>query len=115
MDTIDEVGEAVKKAKEIGKQPAIEPNIQTLSNGDSEISNPIIRIGSLEVNTDKPIGTGSNGTVVYEGEFDGRAVAVKRMLMQFYDIASQETKLLRESDDHPNGKLLVPDLSRFFC
>jgi serine/threonine-protein kinase/endoribonuclease IRE1 len=43
--------------------------------------------------------------MVFEGNFDGRDVAVKRMLMQFYDIASQETKLLRESDDHPNGRL----------
>jgi serine/threonine-protein kinase/endoribonuclease IRE1 len=41
--------------------------------------------------------------MVFEGRFDGREVAVKRMLIQFFDIASQETKLLRESDDHPNG------------
>jgi serine/threonine-protein kinase/endoribonuclease IRE1 len=40
--------------------------------------------------------------MVFEGEFDGRKVAVKRMLIQFFDIASQETKLLKESDDHPN-------------
>jgi serine/threonine-protein kinase/endoribonuclease IRE1 len=43
--------------------------------------------------------------MVFEGKFDGREVAVKRMLIQFFDIASQETKLLRESDDHPNGML----------
>ena len=47
-------------------------------------------------------GYGSHGTVVYKGEFDGRAVAVKRLLMDFYDVAFQEVKLLQESDDHPN-------------
>lgn len=65
-------------------------------------SGSIIQIGLLEVDTDKLLGTGSNGTMVFRGRFDGREVAVKRMLIQFFDIASQETKLLRESDDHPN-------------
>ncbi|KAI9491441.1 kinase-like domain-containing protein [Zychaea mexicana] len=48
------------------------------------------------------LGYGSHGTVVYKGEFDGRAVAVKRLLIDFYDVAFQEVKLLQESDDHPN-------------
>jgi serine/threonine-protein kinase/endoribonuclease IRE1 len=39
---------------------------------------------------------------VYKGTFDGRAVAVKRLLIDFYDMAIQEVKLLQESDDHPN-------------
>ena len=53
---------------------------------------------------DQQLGTGSNGTIVYAGKFDGREVAIKAMLVKFYDVASQETKLLRESDDHSNGK-----------
>ncbi|KAI8340481.1 kinase-like domain-containing protein [Chlamydoabsidia padenii] len=48
------------------------------------------------------LGYGSHGTVVYKGTFDGRAVAVKRLLIDFYDVAIQEVKLLQESDDHPN-------------
>ena len=40
--------------------------------------------------------------------FDGRNVAVKRMLMEFYDIASHEVGLLQESDDHHN-------VIRYFC
>ncbi|KAI7860855.1 hypothetical protein BDC45DRAFT_529476 [Circinella umbellata] len=52
--------------------------------------------------SDTVLGYGSHGTVVYKGEFDGRAVAVKRLLMDFYDVAFQEVKLLQESDDHPN-------------
>ncbi|KAG9248437.1 serine/threonine-protein kinase [Calycina marina] len=98
------VGEAVKEAKELGpKEKTIEPDIQTRSNDPTDISYPILRVGGLlDVNEEKIIGNGSNGTLVYEGTFDGRPVAVKRMLIQFFEIASQETKLLRESDDHPN-------------
>ncbi|KAF7727483.1 bifunctional endoribonuclease/protein kinase ire1 [Apophysomyces ossiformis] len=52
--------------------------------------------------SDTVLGYGSHGTVVYKGEFDGRAVAVKRLLIDFYDVALKEVKLLQESDDHPN-------------
>ncbi|KAI8354037.1 hypothetical protein BD560DRAFT_438390 [Blakeslea trispora] len=55
----------------------------------------------LEI-SDDVLGYGSHGTVVYKGEFDGRAVAVKRLLLDFYDVALKEVKLLQESDDHPN-------------
>ncbi|KJR87293.1 serine/threonineeeee-protein kinase/endoribonuclease IRE1 [Sporothrix schenckii 1099-18] len=104
--TVDEV---VGQAKRLGEHTLpLEPDILTVSNANAgindmeEVSTPIMRMGSLEVNQNVQLGTGSNGTVVFAGKFDGREVAVKRMLIQFYDIASQETKLLRESDDHPN-------------
>jgi serine/threonine-protein kinase/endoribonuclease IRE1 len=97
------IDDAVKDAQNMGPQTKLEPDIRTIPSDPQEVSGPIIRIASLEVNTDRLIGTGSNGTMVFEGKFDGREVAVKRMLIQFFDIASQETKLLRESDDHPNG------------
>ncbi|CAD6504862.1 BgTH12-00364 [Blumeria graminis f. sp. triticale] len=96
------VGQIVREAQEMSPPTRIEPDIQHMSSNPQEISGSLIRIGALEVNTDKLIGTGSNGTMVFEGRFDGREVAVKRMLIQFFDIAFQETKLLRESDDHPN-------------
>ncbi|PGG99845.1 IRE protein kinase [Helicocarpus griseus UAMH5409] len=67
-----------------------------------------IRIGQLKVHTNKVLGHGSHGTVVYKGSFDGRDVAVKRMLVEFYDIASHEVGLLQESDDHNN-------VIRYFC
>jgi serine/threonine-protein kinase/endoribonuclease IRE1 len=59
-------------------------------------------IQSIQVDTDRVLGYGSGGTTVYEGTFEGREVAVKRMLLQYYDLASQEIKLLSQSDDHPN-------------
>lgn len=101
----DDVAEAVNKAKDLAEKPALaEPDIQTVSTDVEAISGPILKMGSFEVNTDQQLGTGSNGTVVFAGTFDGRPVAVKRMLIQFNEIATQETRLLRESDDHPNGK-----------
>lgn len=48
------------------------------------------------------LGYGSAGTVVYEGVMDGRAVAVKRLLRQFYDLAKKEIEVLIMSDEHPN-------------
>ena len=39
---------------------------------------------------------------VYKRQFQNRPVAVKRLLIDFYDIASKEIQLLSESDDHPN-------------
>lgn len=100
----DSVEEAVDTAKNIGERSrGLEPNIQTLPYEVEDVSNPILRIDdSLEVNEDQQLGTGSNGTVVYAGKWQDRPVAVKRMLRDFYDIASQETRLLREVDRHQN-------------
>lgn len=98
------VSEIVDQAKKLGEQQQrLEPDIHTVIDDVQDLTGPIYRMGSLEVNEDQQLGTGSNGTVVFAGKWDGRDVAVKRMLIQFYDIASQETRLLRESDDHPNG------------
>ncbi|KAF4999602.1 hypothetical protein FGRMN_2350 [Fusarium graminum] len=96
------VEDAVNNAKKLGERPSLEPDVMTIHDDMQSVTGSTIRMGNIEVNTDEQLGTGSNGTLVFAGKFDGRAVAVKRMLIQFYDIASQETKLLRESDDHPN-------------
>ncbi|KAL6453309.1 IRE1 Serine/threonine-protein kinase/endoribonuclease IRE1 [Candida maltosa Xu316] len=58
--------------------------------------------------SDKILGYGSHGTVVFEGSFENRPVAVKRMLLDFYDVANHEVRLLQESDDHPN-------VVRYYC
>ncbi|KAF9410138.1 bifunctional endoribonuclease/protein kinase ire1 [Podila epigama] len=62
-------------------------------------STPLLK--SIHV-TDTVLGYGSHGTVVYKGTYDGRSVAVKRLLIDFYDVAFHEVRLLQESDDHPN-------------
>lgn len=67
-----------------------------------------LQIENNLVISDKILGYGSHGTVVFEGTFENRPVAVKRMLLDFYDIANHEVRLLQESDDHPN-------VIRYFC
>lgn len=44
----------------------------------------------------------------FRGEFDGRAVAVKRLLPDCFMFADREVALLRESDAHAN-------VVRYFC
>lgn len=44
----------------------------------------------------------------FRGHFDGRRVAVKRILPECVEFAEREVQLLRESDEHPN-------VIRYFC
>lgn len=62
---------------------------------------------SLKI-SDEILGYGSSGTVVFRGTFQGRAVAVKRLLRDFVDLASKEVSLLQSADNHPN-------VIRYFC
>ncbi|KAL1894279.1 bifunctional endoribonuclease/protein kinase ire1 [Ceratocystis pirilliformis] len=98
------VDDAVKGVLKITQQreTQVEPDVHSIMEDPENLNSPRLRMGQLEVDINNQLGTGSNGTLVFAGRFDGRDVAVKRMLIQFYDIASQETRLLRESDDHPN-------------
>ncbi|KAK6344047.1 bifunctional endoribonuclease/protein kinase ire1 [Orbilia brochopaga] len=54
------------------------------------------------------LGIGSHGTRVFRGKFGDREVAVKRLLVDSYDLASHEVNLLQRVDDHPN-------VVRYFC
>ncbi|KAI1121064.1 hypothetical protein F5Y10DRAFT_272447 [Nemania abortiva] len=97
-----EADHGIPGLQNIGIPPKLEPNVTTTVNDPEDVSGPIINIGGIEVNQDNQLGMGSNGTVVFAGKFHGRDVAVKRMLTQFWDIATQETQLLLESDHHQN-------------
>jgi myo-inositol-hexaphosphate 3-phosphohydrolase len=59
-------------------------------------------VGKLHVYGDRVLGKGSGGTVVYEGKLDGRRVAVKRLLREFYSMAKQEIELLVAADEQKN-------------
>jgi serine/threonine-protein kinase/endoribonuclease IRE1 len=94
-----------KRKDQHAPQPA--ELISVEASESSQVSGPL-QINHLVIHTDKVIGQGSCGTMVFEGSFEGRDVAVKRMLSQFYDLASQEVSFLQQSDDHPN-------VVRYFC
>ena len=102
----DAVEQTVQQVMQIAQEPTVEPDV-TKVNGNvttsmTDVSGSVIQIGHLKVYTDTVLGFGSHGTMVYRGSFGGRDVAVKRMLGEFYEIASHEVGLLQESDDHPN-------------
>ncbi|PON40114.1 Serine/threonine protein kinase [Parasponia andersonii] len=56
----------------------------------------------LIVLSNKTIAMGSNGTIIYEGSYEGRAVAVKRLLQTHHDVALKEIQNLKNSDHHQN-------------
>ncbi|KAJ4967257.1 hypothetical protein NE237_019106 [Protea cynaroides] len=59
------------------------------------------KIGQLFISS-REIAKGSNGTVVFEGIYNGRAVAVKRLVKTHHDVAFKEIQNLIASDQHPN-------------
>lgn len=59
------------------------------------------KIGRLFAST-KEIAKGSNGTIVLEGIYDGRPVAIKRLVKTHHDVAVKEIQNLIASDQHPN-------------
>lgn len=106
----DPADRVVDEVNKLQPQPRLEPDVQLARTVSHEIMemDGVLQIGRLRVFTDVVLGHGSHGTVVYRGSFDGRDVAVKRMLVEFYDIASHEVGLLQESDDHGN-------VIRYYC
>ena len=61
-----------------------------------------MNIGKIEIHTNKLLGVGSLGTLVYEGLFKGRNVAVKRLLGHYSGYADSEINNLLKADAHPN-------------
>ncbi|EEF40724.1 kinase, putative [Ricinus communis] len=59
------------------------------------------RIGKLFV-SNAEIAKGSNGTIVLEGIYEGRPVAVKRLVQAHHEVAFKEIQNLIASDRHPN-------------
>ena len=102
-DEVDQVvAEVIEETKELQTALPTVPKIISSNNDPTDVFGPVIQLGHLTVNTETVLGYGGHGTMVYQGKFHGRDVAVKRMLREFYDIASHEVNLLQESDDHPN-------------
>lgn len=94
--------EVSQKPSETTPQPEVIKPSTSAGTDTTEVAGPIINIGHLSVNLDAILGHGGHGTMVFKGSFGGRDVAVKRMLKEFYDVASHEVSLLQQHDDHPN-------------
>lgn len=47
-------------------------------------------VGKIEYNPEQVLGRGCDGTCVYRGKFDGRPVAVKRLLPNCFSFADRE-------------------------
>ncbi|CAI4232049.1 unnamed protein product [Auanema sp. JU1783] len=67
-----------------------------------------LNVGKVIYNPTDVLGRGCEGTVVYRGKFDGREVAVKRVVSEFVRLVDREADLLRESDTHQH-------VIRYFC
>uniref|UniRef100_A0A2K6CCC2 Serine/threonine-protein kinase/endoribonuclease IRE2 n=1 Tax=Macaca nemestrina TaxID=9545 RepID=A0A2K6CCC2_MACNE len=65
-------------------------------------------VGKISFNPKDVLGRGAGGTFVFRGQFEGRAVAVKRLLRECFGLVRREVQLLQESDRHPN-------VLRYFC
>ena len=59
-------------------------------------------LGRMECFTGKSLGQGCLGTEVYEGTFDKRPCAIKRVLLNQIHLAEKEIDLLRKNDYHNN-------------
>ena len=106
QESKDEAPEMTKEVSSIPSEIAVPLEGDKVSSPAAteatEGTEPVITIGHLSVNLDVILGHGGHGTMVYKGSFGGRDVAVKRMLKEFYDVASHEVSLLQQHDDHPN-------------
>jgi len=98
----EELGRIVDAAKQLDPSPSLHPDEMTLNGDDMQDVTNIKRIGKLTIDQDRLLGNGSGGTFVFEGKWNEREVAIKRMLPQYFGLAEQEVKLLQESDLHPN-------------
>uniref|UniRef100_A0A8C6LXI7 Serine/threonine-protein kinase/endoribonuclease IRE1 n=1 Tax=Nothobranchius furzeri TaxID=105023 RepID=A0A8C6LXI7_NOTFU len=67
-----------------------------------------VLVGKISFAPSEVLGHGTAGTFVFRGKFDGRHIAVKRILPECFEVAEREVQLLRESDTHPN-------VIRYFC
>uniref|UniRef100_A0A663EZW4 Serine/threonine-protein kinase/endoribonuclease IRE1 n=1 Tax=Aquila chrysaetos chrysaetos TaxID=223781 RepID=A0A663EZW4_AQUCH len=98
-----------------GEGVPAEPGEPGLSRGSasqlSQSSGPlahVIVVGKVSFNPKDVLGHGAGGTFVFRGQFDGRNVAVKRLLPECFHLVDREVQLLRESDEHPH-------VVRYFC
>ncbi|XP_019505339.1 PREDICTED: serine/threonine-protein kinase/endoribonuclease IRE2 isoform X1 [Hipposideros armiger] len=95
-----------------GATPQDEKTLQNSSEQAQSLEDPeaeqLTVVGKISFNPKDVLGRGASGTFVFRGQFEGRAVAVKRLLRECFSLVRREVELLQESDRHPN-------VLRYFC
>ncbi|OXB81844.1 UNVERIFIED_CONTAM: hypothetical protein H355_015041, partial [Colinus virginianus] len=74
----------------------------------AEVEPEVVVVGKISFNPKDVLGHGAGGTFVFRGQFEGRNVAVKRLLPECFHLVDREVRLLQESDEHPH-------VVRYFC
>ncbi|KAG8513539.1 Serine/threonine-protein kinase/endoribonuclease IRE2 [Galemys pyrenaicus] len=103
QDTQSQSSEVTPQSQKKLQSPSEE--VQMLEDPEAE---QLTVVGKISFNPKDVLGRGAGGTFVFRGQFEGRAVAVKRLLRECFDLVRREVQLLQESDRHPN-------VLRYFC
>ncbi|NXG71857.1 ERN1 endoribonuclease, partial [Baryphthengus martii] len=114
-----EPGEPVLSQESASQSSSPSAHLKDLANGmlspdpaapvAAEDAEPdVVVVGKVSFNPKDVLGHGAGGTFVFRGHFDGRNVAVKRLLPECFHLVDREVQLLRESDEHPH-------VVRYFC
>lgn len=71
---------------------------------EKHLKDGMVQVGRLTYDSklENCLGQGSSGTTVFPGTFDGRVVAVKRLIKTANSLAEKEIRHLVSSDEHPN-------------
>ncbi|KAF3926342.1 Endoribonuclease [Arthrobotrys entomopaga] len=105
----DAEGEEKKNSSEPEEKSSSDKGgVAVIHNPELLISNANGQVAEDLFVSNDVLGIGSHGTRVFRGKFGDREVAVKRLLVDSYDLASHEVNLLQRVDDHPN-------VVRYFC
>ncbi|XP_076997649.1 serine/threonine-protein kinase/endoribonuclease IRE2 isoform X2 [Tamandua tetradactyla] len=103
QDAQSQPSEATAEVQESLQSPS--EQVQPLDDPQAE---QLTVVGKISFNPKDVLGRGAAGTFVFRGQFEGRAVAVKRLLRECFSLVRREVQLLQESDRHPN-------VLRYFC
>ncbi|OAF68970.1 Endoplasmic reticulum-to-nucleus signaling 1-like protein [Intoshia linei] len=91
-----------KKPNPVVSGTAINLSGSSTVNAQEMLTEATVNVGCLSFYPDVILGRGCNGTIVYKGTFDGKDVAVKRVIPECTKLANREINLLKNSDLHRN-------------
>lgn len=91
-----------RKNKKRGDATTFEP--KPIISQERHLKDGAVQVGRLTYDSriENCLGQGSSGTAVFPGTFDGRAVAVKRLIKSANSLAEKEIRHLVNSDEHTN-------------